>query len=175
MTDTAQVARVVSEYMHRYPGESLMLAPLWQTLAQHRTAGGCLHGGICTLVKVSPVVVDERRHVLVIRTAGGRLRLPEVGISSCETLYGGAETLARALGVWRPWVYPGCEDPVHLEPACADSEDGSRTRVAVRYLLHTQSEYCQWAPGAPQAWASLTMLGNDLNQRLSALLAKSVL
>ncbi|WSY84573.1 hypothetical protein OG782_25560 [Streptomyces sp. NBC_00876] len=41
MIGTAVVARAVSDYMHRCPGESLTLAPLWQTLSQHAKAGAC--------------------------------------------------------------------------------------------------------------------------------------
>ncbi|MEU0739290.1 hypothetical protein [Streptomyces sp. NPDC006134] len=175
MVGTHEIARVVNAYVHRRPGESLALAPLWQTLQQHAKTGTCAHRGSCPVVKVSPVVVDEHHRVLTLESVRGRLRLPEAGVpAGFDTLPELAINLARALGAWEVWVQPGCEDPIHLEPARADPEDGLRTRVAIRYLYRTHSETCRFAPGAPQRWTPLSEMDHTLADRVGTFLAEEV-
>ncbi|MER5632197.1 hypothetical protein [Streptomyces nitrosporeus] len=175
MIATAQVARTVSDYMHRRPGESLVLSPLWQTLAQHVKAGTCHHRGTCPLVVVSPIVVDEHLRVLMLQSGRGPARLPETRPpAGFETLADAASTLARALGVGQLWAHPGCESPVQLDAARADPQDGDRMRIAFRYLYRTHASLSCFAPGAPQVWVPLAETDLDLARRVNSFLAEGV-
>ncbi|WP_405686105.1 hypothetical protein OG204_18800 [Streptomyces sp. NBC_01387] len=175
MIETAVVARAVSEYMHRCPGESLALAPLWQTLKQHAKAGTCNHRGTCPIVTASPIVVNESHEVLMLRGGRSPARLPEARLTDgFATLSEAAFNLARALGVERMWTQPGCEDPIQLDTARADVQDGDRMRVAVRYLVRTQAALCHFAPGAPQVWIPLAQVDIELARRAGAFMVEKV-
>ncbi|WP_440575459.1 hypothetical protein [Streptomyces sp. AC154] len=159
-------------YLHRRPGESLLLSPPSQTLELHARAGTCVHRGTCPVLKISPVVVDERNRVLMLQ-GRSRVRLPETEIDlDFEILAVAAATLARALGVADLWAQPGTEELIHVEPARADPEDGLRTKVSIRYLYRTHSAMCQFASGAPQVWVPLAEVDSDLAKRVGSLLAE---
>ncbi|MFD5831942.1 hypothetical protein [Lentzea sp. NPDC060358] len=175
MIGNAAVARAVSDYMHRCPGESLTLAPLWQTLAQHAKAGACHHRGTCPIVTASPIVVNERSQVLMLQGGRGPARLPEARFEEgFDTLGEAALTLARALGVEQLWSQPGCDDPIQLDAGRADVQDGDRMRVAARYLLRTHASLCRFAPGAPQLWVPLNEVDLELSRRVHAVMAERV-
>lgn len=171
MIGTPELARTVSAYVHRCPGESLTLSPLWLTLAQHQRAGACVHMGTCPILKVSPVIVDEQHRLLMLRQAS-RFVLPETGLEEYDTLREAAETLARAAGVEEPWLQPGCEDPIQLFPARAAPEDGDRTRVVIRFLFRTHSGLCRFPDSAPQTWVPLVEVDIDLARRVESFLAE---
>lgn len=172
MIEPGVLARTVSDYTHRRPGESPTLAPLWQTLAQHAKAGACHHRGTCPLVTVGPVVVNEHHEVLMVRGGRAPARLPEARLTEgFDTLAEAAFDLARALGVEQLWIQPGCEDPIQLYTARADPQDGDRMRVAVRYLVRTHAALCRFAPGAPQVWTPLTEVDLELARRVSSFMA----
>ncbi|GAA3012993.1 hypothetical protein JCM13580A_38590 [Streptomyces drozdowiczii] len=173
MIGTAAVARAVSDYMHRRPGESLTLAPLWQTLSQHAKAGTCHHRGTCPIVTASPIVLNERQEVLMLGAGRGTVRIPEARFEDgWDTLAEAASMLARALGVHELWTQPGCEDPVQLHAARADAQDGERMRVAARYLFRTHAGLCRFAPGAPQTWVPLARADIELFTRINSLIAE---
>ncbi|MER8116244.1 hypothetical protein [Streptomyces sp. NPDC094031] len=116
--------------------------------------------------------MDEQNRVLMLQ-GRTRARLPEVpATGDFETLAEAATTLARALGIGELWVQPGCEEPILLEPARADPEDGLRTKVAIRYLYRTIASLAQFAPGAPQVWVPLAEAGTELEQRVNSVLAE---
>lgn len=175
MIGTDTVARAVSDYMHRRPGEQRVLSPLWQTLTQHARAGACHHRGTCPIVTASPIVINERLQVLMVHGGRGPARLPEARFTEgFDTLGEAASTLARALGVEQLWTQPGCEDPIQLHISRADAQDGDRTRVAVRYLSRTHASLCRFAPGAPQVWIPLNEVDLELARRVNSGLAEGV-
>ncbi|MGZ2360698.1 hypothetical protein LRE75_29135 [Streptomyces sp. 372A] len=170
MIPASELARTVSGYLHRYPGESLSLALLWQSLAQHARAGACLHMGSCPVLTVSPVIVDQDHRVLMVRERG-RLVLPETLLGDRATdMRESAEALARGLGVDDLWLMPGCDDPAMLDPARAAPEAGDRMRVAVRFLFRTHVALRRVTPDW-QAWVPLDEVAIDLARRVGALIA----
>ncbi|WP_121841066.1 hypothetical protein [Streptomyces sp. S5] len=174
MIPAAEAARIVSAYTHRRPAEALALAPLWQTLGQHARAGGCAHRGTCPVLKVSPVVVDERGRVLMLQ-GRTRVRLPEAApLPESDSFAEAAVTLARALGVGQPWMLPGVQDPILLDPGRADPEDGLRSKVAIRYLYRAHSDLCAFVAGAPQVWVPLRAADHRLADRVSSFLGERV-
>jgi len=173
MIEPSQVCRALSTYLHAHPDESLVLSPLWQFMEQHARAGSCAHRGTCPVIKISPVIVDERGRVLMLQTLS-RFKLPEATLTDdFGALSDAAATLARTLGVGQLWKPPGCEDPVHLDPA-RDYVDGLRTKVAFRYLFRAHSWLAQFAAGAPQVWMPLAEAGGDLTKRVAPLLTQEV-
>ncbi|RZD89300.1 hypothetical protein [Streptomyces albidoflavus] len=174
MISASEAAKVVSAYTHRYPAESSILAPLWQTLGQHVLAGGCAHRGTCPVLRVSPVVVDERGMVLILQ-GRTQAQLPEAApFVDCETYPEAAVTLARTLGVGEPWTLPGWEAPLLLDPGRADQEDGQRGKVVIRYLFRTHSDLCAFVVGAPQVWVPLGEIDHRVAGRVSSLIGVRV-
>lgn len=172
MIEPSVVARAVSDYMHRRPGESLALSPLWHTLRQHAVAGTCHHRSTCPIVTTSPAVVNEEHQVLMLQGGRGPARLPEARLSDgFPTLSEAAFSLARALGVEQLWVQPGYEDPIQLHTARADVQDGDRMRVSVRYLIRTHAALCHFARGAPQVWMPLAEVDIELARRANSFMA----
>ena len=111
MMEPSVVARAVSDYMHRRPGESSALSALWHTLQQHARAGACHHRDTCPVVTTSPIVVNEDHEVLMLQGGRAPARLPEARLADgFATLGEAAFNLARALGVEQVWVQPGCEE-----------------------------------------------------------------
>jgi hypothetical protein len=171
MIGPAELAQAVGTYSARYPGEALLLSPVWQTLTQHVRASQCLHRGVCPVVKVSPVIVDEEHRVLALRYGTRRPVVPEVDLlDGAESLAETAVQAARLLGV-NPWTEPGCEDPMYMDVGRAAPQDGERSRVAVRYLLRAHSRTCRWVTGAPQVWLPLGDIDQALSLRVRSCLA----
>lgn len=174
MIPAAEAARIVSSYMYRRPAEALALVPLWQTLGQHARVGKCAHRGTCPVLKVSPVVVDERGMVLTLQ-GRTQAQLPEAApAADCDTFTEGAVTLARTLGVGQPWMLPGGEEPILLDPGLADPEDGLRGKVVIRFLFRMHSDLCAFVPGAPQVWVPLSEIDNRLADRVASLTGERV-
>ncbi|MFI8815687.1 MULTISPECIES: hypothetical protein [unclassified Streptomyces] len=162
----------MSDYMHRSPDETVALAPFWEALAQHAKAGACHHRGTCPIVVISPIIVDERHRVLMLRSSPGRPPiLPEAGlVAGFETLEEASSTLARALGVWKPLAQPGLDGPIQLHATTDKSQGDTRTKVSVRYLYRTASSQCAFVVEAPQIWVPLTEVDTDLARRVSGYL-----
>ncbi len=174
MISTSEAAKVVNAYTHRYPAESLVLAPLWQTLGDHARAGACTHRGTCPVLRVSPVVVDECGRVLMLQ-GRNRVRLPEgVPEADCDTYPEAAVTMARTLGVGEPWTLPQWQAPLLLDPGRADQEDGQRGKVVIRYLFQAHSSLCTFAVGAPQVWVPLGEIDHRVARRVSSLIGERV-
>ncbi|WP_327175501.1 hypothetical protein OG599_09385 [Streptomyces sp. NBC_01335] len=170
MITNSELARAVSVYLHRYSGESLNLALLWQSLAQHAKVGTCVHMGTCPMLTVSPVVVDQHHRVLMLRQ-GDRLVLPEAGLGEHDdTLLDSAKALAREHGLEDLWLMPGSDDPMMLDPARAAPDDGPRMRVAIRFLFRTHAGLRALSSEA-QTWVPLSEVDIGLARRVGALIA----